>query len=215
MKEYEYILFDLDGTVINSAQGVTNSVKYALEKLEYDVPDYNSLCRFIGPPLTEGFMTFCGFSHKKAEKALSLYREYYNDKGIFECYLYPGIAELLRQLHKSGKKTVLATSKPEEYAKRILKHFGIDKYFFFIGGASFDESRSSKEAVMAYIIDSINLKDVKKAVMVGDRHHDVYGAHKFGIECIGVLYGFGGREELEGAGAEYIAADTNELKDLL
>ena len=211
----KYILFDLDGTLTDSAPGITASVKYALEKSGEPVPDYPVLCKFIGPPLLYGFMNFCGMSEERAEKAVGYYREYYGVKGIFESELYPGIKELLSQLFSSNKKVILATSKPEVFAVKILEHFGISDYFYFTAGATLDKTRTEKADVIAYALKSAGVTDRRKAVMVGDRFHDIDGAKANGIRSVGVLYGFGSRKELENAGADFIAMDTNELYRIL
>ena len=215
MKNYKYILFDLDGTITDSALGITNSVKYALNKLNAPIPPYETLCRFIGPPLLDGFREFCGFNKKKAHTAVNLYREYYSTTGIFENAVYDGIPELLKSLKENGKTVILATSKPEKFAKRILEHFKLMQYFDLTAGASMDETRNNKDAVIDYALTECNIKDKSLAVMVGDRHHDIDGAKRNGISSIGVLYGFGSREELEAAGTDYIAEDINALYKIL
>lgn len=211
MLKYKYILFDLDGTITDSAAGITNSVAYALKKLEAPVPPYSELLKFIGPPLLPAFSEFCGFDEEKAKKAVNFYREYYPEKGIFECRLYDNIEPVLGSLSKSGAKLILATSKPEIFANRITEHFGLNKYFYYIAGATLDKSRSEKSQVISYALSACNITDKSSAVMVGDRYHDIMGAHENGIECIGVLYGFGSREELENSGADYIAQTPNDI----
>lgn len=215
MKNYKYILFDLDGTITDSALGITNSVKYALNKLNSPIPSYDTLCKFIGPPLLDGFRDICGFEREKAQTAVKYYREYYETTGLFENAVYDGIPELLKALKESGKSVILATSKPEKFARLILEHFNLMQYFDFAAGASMDETRNNKDAVIAYALKECNIKDKSLAVMVGDRHHDVDGAKVNGISSIGVLYGFGNREELETAGADYIAEDVNALYRIL
>lgn len=214
MKDFKYILFDLDGTVTDSAKGITDSVKYALEKMGERIPPYSDLCKFIGPPLKTGFSEICGLSDENAEKAVEYYREYYHVKGVLDCEVYPGITQLLEKLQKAGKRTVLATSKPEKFAKIILEHFGLAKYFYFIGGASFDETRNEKYRVIEYVMNVCNIKK-EAAVMVGDRFHDIEGAKRNGIASVGVLYGFGNREELEKAGADAVAESVSALGNIL
>ncbi len=209
---YNKILFDLDGTLTDPAVGITNSVAYALEKFGITVEDKMELCKFIGPPLLDAFSEYYGFSREESLKALEYYREYFRSVGIFENKLYPGTAELLASLKSSGKRIILATSKPEKFAKIILEHFKIDSYFDFVAGASMDETRSKKSDVIAYALEECSIRDLDDVVMVGDREHDVLGAGVFGIDSIGVLYGYGCREELSAAGATYI---VNELKEIL
>ena len=214
MKNKEYILFDLDGTLTDPAEGITNSVEYSLKKYGIKVEDKKSLYKFIGPPLFESYMKYYGFSKEKAIQAVEFYREYFRDTGIFENKVYKGIPELLQKLNENGKKVILATSKPEEFAKRILVHFNLDKYFYFVAGATMSETRTKKGEVIAYILESLKIEDTKKAVMVGDREMDINGAHEFGLEAIGVLYGYGNMEELQNAGADAIVKDVAALQDL-
>lgn len=215
MKKYKYILFDLDGTITDSALGITNSVKYALQKLGAPIPPYETLCKFIGPPLLDGFRDICGFDTEKAQAAVKLYREYYETTGLYENAVYNGIPEFLRALKENGKTVILATSKPEKFARLILKHFDLMQYFDYAAGASMDETRNKKDAVIAYALKECNITDKSLAVMVGDRHHDIFGAKENGISSVGVLYGFGNREELTAAGADYIAENIDELYKIL
>lgn len=211
----EYYLFDLDGTLTEPAEGITNSVAFALEKFGIIPQSKTELYKFIGPPLIDSFMEFYGFSREKADKAVEYYREYYKARGIFENKVYEGIPYILKTLHEGGKKVILATSKPEAFAKQILEHFNLSQYFTLIAGATMDESRSKKDAILAYAIDKSGITDLSEAIMIGDRKFDIEAAHKFGIKAIGVLFGYGSIEELKLAGADYIAATPNELKNLL
>ena len=215
MKKYKYILFDLDGTITDSALGITNSVKYALNKLNAPIPPYETLCKFIGPPLLDGFRDICGFDAEKAQEAVKLYREYYETTGLYENAVYDGIPEFLRALKEKGKTVILATSKPEKFARLILEHFNLIQYFDYAAGATIDETRNKKDAVIAYALKECNITDKSLAVMVGDRHHDIFGAKQNGIASIGVLYGFGSHEELTAAGADYIAENIDELYKIL
>ena len=207
---YDYLLFDLDGTLTNPGEGITNSVAYALKKWGIEVEDKKELYTFIGPPLSESFAKYYGFSEDDSLKCVEYYREYFGVTGIFENTVYPGIHELLSSLKKSGKILVLATSKPQQYAERILEHFDLDKYFDYVSGASMDESRNKKGDVIRYALENFDI-DVKKAVMIGDRKHDILGAIENSLPSIGVLYGYGDREELEFAGADYIAENVNDI----
>ena len=211
----EFILFDLDGTLTDSSPGIINSLVYAFDKLEFRINDREELRAFIGPPLIEMMMEKYGFSHEKATLGLKFYREYFIDKGIFENSVYDGIPEVLDNLQNQGYKLVLATSKPEEFAKRIMGHFDLAKYFYFIGGSDMRETRNSKSAVIEYVMANCGITDADKCIMVGDREHDVIGAGKFGIETVGVLYGYGNRAELEKVSAAYIVETVEELGKLL
>lgn len=211
---FENILFDLDGTVINSEVGVTSCVVYALKKFGIDETDRALLRKFLGPPLSDSFMRFYGFDAEKAEKAVEYYRERYVPIGVHENEVYEGIPELLSDLRAAGKKLYIATSKPEHFAKGILAELSLDKYFDGVFGSTLDESRNTKDKVLAYAINEIGL-DKSLSVMIGDRFHDVEGAKANGLPCVGVLYGFGDREELLGAGAVAVAETPNELKKIL
>lgn len=212
---FEYILFDLDGTITDSGEGITKSVQYALKFFGILEENLKELNKFIGPPLKDSFKKYYKFDDEKAELGLLKYREYYADKGIYENGLYDGIIELLEILKKNNKKIVLATSKPELYAKEILKYFKIDKYFTFVAGADFEETRVNKGDVIKYAIQNANISDLSKVVMIGDREHDIIGAKENNIKSIGVLYGYGDVIELTQARADYIAKNTNELLNIL
>ena len=208
---YKYILFDLDGTLTDPGIGITNSVMYALEKFGIEVKERASLYKFIGPPLLDSFQNFYGFTKEESELALKYYREYFRPKGIYENHVYDGVEDLLRELKASGKKMIVATSKPEEFAVEILKHFNLYQYFNFVGGASMDEKRVKKSDVIAYALEKGDVTDLDAVVMIGDREHDVYGAKQIGVDSIGVLYGYGDYEELKQAGADYIVERPSEI----
>lgn len=211
---YDIILFDLDGTLTDPGPGITNSVAYALKRYGIEVEDRKSLYSFIGPPLKDSFMKYYGFSEEKAIQAISVYREYFRDRGLFENEVYEGIRELLEKIKSSGRKIVLATSKPEEFAVRILEHFGLIGYFDVVAGASMDETRNKKGDVIKYAMVKGNFT-AEKAIMIGDREHDIFGAKENGIDSIGVLYGYGSEEELKIAGADYIAETVEDIYPLL
>ncbi len=207
---YSTVLFDLDGTIINSENGILNSVEYALKKYGAAVPPRTELNFFLGPPLEASFAKLLNIEPKRAATLVKYYREYYSKKGIFEIEVYDGVVPLLEKIKAAGKKTVIATSKPEEFAVRILEHLGIDKYFDIIAGATFDNSRSEKPDVINYALKMAQA-DNKTAVMVGDRKYDCLGATELCMDSIGVLYGFGSIKELQDAGATYIAATPEEI----
>lgn len=212
---YDIVLFDLDGTLTDPGEGITNSVAYALNKFNIKVKDKTELYNFIGPPLIDSFMKYYDMSYEDGLKAVDYYREYFGVTGIFENQVFDGIHELLADIKKSGRTISLATSKPEVYAKRILEHFDLTQYFDFVGGATMDETRSKKVDVIAYTIKQLSVTDKSKVVMIGDRHHDIEGANQNGIDSIGVLFGYGDREELETAGATYIAETVNDILKLI
>ena len=214
MKKYQYLFFDLDGTLTNPGEGITNSVAYALDKFGISVSDRTALYPFIGPPLIDSFMKLYGFSHEDAERAVAYYREYFRDRGIFENLVYEGIHDALTSLKHAGKTLVIATSKPEPFAKRIVEHFGLSEYFTLVAGASFDETRSEKWDVIEYAIHTLKLTNRKEIVMIGDRKHDIIGAKKTDLDSIGVLWGYGDREELTTAGADMIFEKVEQLTTL-
>lgn len=211
---YKTVLFDLDGTLTDPGLGITSSVAYALKKYGIEVEEREKLYSFIGPPLSDSFKKYYGFSDEKAMEAIMYYREYFKDKGIFENEVYEGIIMLLKKIKASGRKIVLATSKPEEFALRILEHFELTEYFDVVAGASMDEKRNKKGDVIKYALEKGNFTS-EYAVMIGDREHDVLGAQENGIDTIGVLYGYGSRDELEKAGAMYIAETVKDIYALL
>lgn len=212
---YTTVLFDLDGTLTDSGAGILNSVIYALKKYNIIIEDKAALNKFVGPPLHDSFINFCGFSPEESVKAVEYYREYYREKGIYENELYDGVAAMLQELSDAGKKIILATSKPEVFAAEILRYFQIDKYFDFIGGATMDGIRSKKADVIAYALEKCNVTDLSSAVMVGDREQDIFGAKEIGIDSIGILYGYGDRVELQNAGATYIAETVKDIIGLV
>ena len=210
------ILFDLDGTLTDPKEGITRSVQHALRYYGIEEPDLDKLCPFIGPPLTDSFQELYGFSLPQAKEAIEKYREYFSVTGIFENEVYPGIPEMLGMLKKKGFTLAVATSKPEEYSIRILEHFGLDPYFALVGGADMTETRVKKGEIIAYTLDRLGVNSKETPVMmVGDRKHDVIGAKENGIPCVGVLFGYGSREELLEAGADALAESVKELGEVL
>ncbi len=210
------VFFDLDGTLTDPAQGITNSVAYALERFGIRISDRRSLLPYIGPPLLDSFMRFHGLKEEDAEKAIGIYREYFADRGIFENEVYPGMGEFLDRLEKEGMSLYVATSKPRVYACRILEHFGLDHCFGDVFGIALDGERESKADVIGRALDTLGLRGRESdCLMVGDRMHDVQGAAAQGLDAVGVLYGYGNREELENAGARAVAADLPGLERIL
>lgn len=213
---YEYILFDLDGTITESGTGIINSVKFALKKMNIGINDESVLRRFVGPPLMDSFMHFYEMNEKKAEQAVRFYREYFSERGMFENKVYDGFIDTVKRLKNSGKVLAVATSKPEEYAVPIADKLGFSEYFDKICGATMDSSRTAKSDVIRYTLETMGLTEQKgKVLMVGDRENDIYGAKENGIASMGVLYGYGERKELEDAGADYIAETVRDISDII
>ncbi|HEL2383805.1 TPA: HAD family hydrolase [Streptococcus suis] len=211
---YQTILFDLDGTLTDSGQVILNSVAYALDQMGIEEPDLASLQRFIGPPLYESFSRFYQLNPADTQVAVDAFRVYFKEKGMFENQLYDGVIPLLEVLTEAGKTLAIATSKPEVFAKQILDYFGIAHYFDVIAGASLDSSRISKTDVISYALAQLDYNP-QTTIMVGDREHDIEGAQTNQLASIGVLYGYGNRQELEKAGATMIAETLLDLKQLL
>lgn len=214
-KQYTYILFDLDGTLTDPGVGITRSVQYALARFGIRENDLSRLYPFIGPPLKESFMRFYRFSDKEADQAVASYRERFAETGIFENEVYPEIPAVLQALVAEGKHLLVATSKPTVFADRILEHFGLKKYFEFVAGSNLDGSRVRKDEVIRYVLRCAGVSRLASAVMVGDRQYDIAGARQASIDSVGVLYGYGSREELVAAGATCLAASPGELGRLL
>jgi phosphoglycolate phosphatase len=212
---YQYILFDLDGTLTDPGVGIINSVRYALHQYGLD-GDPEFLRRFIGPPLIDSFMEYYGFTEEQAREAVEYYREYYRTSGIIENQVYPGIPQLLKTLDERGKKLVLATSKPTAFARQVLAHFQIDRYFAdkLVIGSYLDGRRTNKAEVIAAAL-ALLPPEKEKTVMVGDRKFDIEGARANGIAAIAVTFGYGERAELEAAGPTYFAHTVPELLAML
>ena len=191
---YHTILFVLDGTLTDSGPGITNSVAYALKKWNIEEKDINVLRKFVGPPLDASFAKYYGFSKEKCVQAIQYYREYYLTKGIYENRVYDGMEELLKWLRDTGRRAIVATSKPEPSAIHVLEYFHMDSYFDIIAGATMDGSRVEKSDVIRYALDRAGIRDLSGVVMVGDRENDIQGAKANGLDSIGVLYGYGSRE---------------------
>ena len=212
---YDTVFFDLDGTVTDPGVGITNSVAYALEKFGICLEENRTLNPFVGPPLLDSFRRFFGFSEHDALLAIDYYREYFRARGIFENEVYPGVPELLAALRAHGCRILLASSKPEEFCRRILDHFDLAKFFDFAGGGTMDESRRDKADVIGYSLASAGVTDRASCLMVGDRENDIRGAKQMGMASAGVLFGYGSREELESAGADYLAASPAEILQIV
>lgn len=211
----KYILFDLDGTLTDSAPGIINSLRYAFR--HYGLPDMtdDELKQFVGPPLMVSFSQILGFGEEKGLEAVGVYRQYFSTKGLFENEVYKGIPEALEKLKNNGLTLAVSTSKPEVYAKRILEYFELDKYFAEICGIPLGDESMTKAQVIAQTLEKLGVSDRSQVLMVGDRDYDVKGAFDNGIECMGVLYGYGDEKELGSAGAKYIAATVEQMAELI
>ncbi|MDY4692881.1 MAG: HAD-IB family phosphatase [Blautia sp.] len=211
---YKAILFDLDGTLTESGEGITRSVQYALEKLGRPEENLEALRVFVGPPLLEQFMKYAELDEKTARQAIEYYRERYSSVGIFENDLYPGIEDMLSRLKNKGYILAVSSSKPEYFVKKILKHFEIDQYFSEVVGSEMDGSRTSKAQVIEETLKRLHLENHRdQVIMIGDREHDIYGARQEGLECVAVTYGYGTREELQAAHPLKILDSADQIVD--
>lgn len=230
---YQYILFDLDGTLTDPKIGITTCVQYALHKMGIEEPDLDKLEPFIGPPLTDSFCDFYGMDNQKAGQAVVYYRERFSTVGLFENEVYPGIPQMLEALKEAGKKLAIASSKPTVFVKQILEHFEICQYFDVIVGSEIDGTRSRKEEVveeaLRQLLPGMRYNQLRKGnialtkggqadceiVMVGDRRFDIEGAKEYGIVSIGAAYGYAEEGELAEAGADIIVGTVEDLKKVL
>lgn len=207
---YKYLLFDLDGTLTESGPGIINAARFALDHYGIDGGSNDDLSKFIGPPLKDSFMRFYGFDEEKAIEAIVWFRKYYNTQGWCENSPYPGVPEMLKELKDCGYRLIVATSKIETQALRICSHFSIDCFLDDIVGSD-DGSRSKKDDVIRYVLEKNKVSDLSQAIMIGDREHDIFGAKAVGLKSMGVLYGYGNREELEAAGADIIVERVGDI----
>ena len=213
MKKYDILLFDLDGTLTDSAPGILNCARHALNIMGRPEPE--NMLRFVGPPLIDSFLEFCNMNDEDAHEAVRLYRERYGTVGLFENAVYDGIEDMLGALEGAGYRMAVATSKPEVFATRILDRFGLAKYFEFIGGGLVNGVRNEKNEVIEYVLEKLGQPDREKVLMIGDRKFDVIGARQTGLGCMYALWGYGGREEAEESEALCIADTPQELGCML
>lgn len=215
---HQYILFDLDGTISDPKVGICTSVQHALEKMGINPPPIDELTPFIGPPLRDSFKQYFGIKDEEMETCISYYRERFSTVGLFENELYPGIENMLKTLHDSGKRLAIASSKPRVFVIKIMEYFHIDQYFDVMMGSELNGTRESKSEVIDEcfrLLFNGDTPDLSKCVMVGDRKYDIEGAKAMHIPNIAVSYGYGSKEELTASGADEIADTVEELLELL
>ena len=210
---FDTLLFDLDGTLTDSTEGIVKCLEYALERMGFDIPDDTN--KFLGPPLYRSFAEFCGMNEEQVNEAVRIFRERYSTVGLFENRVYEGVPEMLKRLRDGGKRIMVATSKPEVYAVRIFDRFGLSQFFEIVGGANINGTRNDKDEVIEYVLGKAGISDRSSVLMIGDRRQDVIGAHKTGLKCMGILWGFGSIEELTEAGADFIAETPIKAADML
>ena len=210
---FDTLLFDLDGTLTDSTEGIVRCLEYALERMGFDIPEDKN--KFLGPPLYCSFAEFCGMNEEQVNEAVRIFRERYSTVGLFENRVYEGVPEMLKRLRDGGKRIMVATSKPEVYAVRIFDRFGLSQFFEIVGGANINGTRNDKDEVIEYVLEKAGISDRSSVLMIGDRRQDVIGAHKTGLKCMGILWGFGSIEELTEAGADFIAETPEKAADML
>ena len=217
MGKFHTVAFDLDGTLADPTGGLTCGFKYAFKKMGLPCPDGEGLKKYIGPPLRDSFQRDFGLTDEQSNECVRLFREFFAVYGWWDNELYEGIPELLCALKQGGKKILLATSKPQVFAEKILKLFDIDKYFDVVGAATLDKSRENKEQVLRFVLSEAGICDEDRSgvVLVGDTRFDVEGARRVGISSLGVLWGFGSRRELLSEGADGVVKTVDELKRIL
>jgi len=213
---WDVVLFDLDGTLTDSAQGVINGVLHACEQLAIEPPEAEIIHKFLGPPLSHSFREYAGIEASKITDAVRIYREYYDEVGKYENKVFDGIPELLTELVNQGKRLAVATSKVDYAAVSILEHFNLDHHFDVIAGADVSgELRGTKAGVIAHALEELRMCDGTSVVMIGDREHDIHGAQAHELPSIGVTWGYGSRDELETASATVIVDSIDDLRDVL
>ncbi len=213
MHTYNTLLFDLDGTLTDSAPGIINCYRHALASMGFNEPE--NIMRVVGPPLYDSFTKLCGMDSEQVQEAVRIYRKRYAETGLFENAVYDGIPEMLRRLKNEGRKMLVATSKPEIFAVRILEKFQLAEYFDIIGGADINGSRNEKYEVIEYVLSRAGITDRSSTLMIGDRSHDIIGAKKCGLPCMAVLWGYGNNKEFTENGADIIVNTPQEAADII
>lgn len=211
----DHLFFDLDGTLVDSEEGILGGVAYAAERLDLPRRSRAEMLRYIGPPLDVAFTEDYGLDAETAKLAVAAYREYYNARGIFECRLYDGVVEMLDRLRGVGYTLAVATGKPTVMSRRILAYFNILDRFAFVSGPELDGTRGKKCEVITYAMERLEVDALDRVLMIGDRLYDVQGAHQVGVPCAGVLWGFGSEDELTLAGADRLFRTPAALADAL
>ena len=213
MSRYSTLLFDLDGTIIDSAPGVMECFRYTAGQMGMEMPE-NPRC-LLGPPLTVSFRKYFGLDDDAVGMAVQVYREHYSKVSLFNASVYNGVPEMLRRLSKAGIRLGIATCKAQIFAEQIMERFGLAQFFTFIGGAGIDGSRNEKAEVIEYVLRNMGDPDKSGVLMIGDRDNDVFGAQAAGIDCMGVLWGYGSGKELSLGGAVKIADTPDKAADIL
>ena len=215
MKVYDYILFDLDGTVSDSKPGIISCIKHALDGKGIKHPPAEVFDKMVGPPFSVSMKEFLGLDMPMIEQLITLYRGKYEVDGWRDCRLYDGIVDVFKALKANGKKLAIATSKPLKFTHLMIEGLGLTEYFDFIGGATCDASKETKADVIELVLENLKVDDVSKVLMLGDRLYDIEGAHALGVDCAAVMWGYGSREEFEEYGADYILDKPEDILKLV
>jgi phosphoglycolate phosphatase len=215
MPQFTHIIFDLDGTLTDNTQGINNSLKYALNKMQVDGFSEDLLEKFIGPPLQWGFKNLFGLNERNTELAVGYFREYYSENGWVENEPYDGIIEMMAELDSLGKKMYVATAKFEKFALKIIEHFEMDRYIIQVKGADYSGNKAGKSGIITSLIDSQQLIPSEEIVMIGDTTFDIEGGNSNGLSTIAVGYGFGKEEDLRNANPDFYVEDVDELYEIL
>lgn len=212
MKNYDYVIFDFDGTVVDTGEGILKSLQYSFEQMGHEVPDLSDLKKFIGPPIHYSYVTFYGVSEDEVEEYIKKYRERYREIGIYECFVYDGVIETIKTLREKGVKIGIASSKPVKLIYDVMDYLKITEYFDAIVGTKFDDSNHpGKTDLVLESMKKLSDEDKKHTLMVGDRYFDIDGAAGAGVDSVGVTYGYGSRKEFKEHGATYIIDNAKEL----
>ena len=215
MSKYNIVLFDLDGTVIDSIEGILNSMNYSFRNVGIDEINKENLLPFIGPPIVHTLQQHYGMTEEAANHTMTFYHKYYREKGWKQFSLYDGIEELIKELKRQGKKIGMATNKPKYYAEKIIEYKNLHMFFDYIGGSNFEKGITNKKLVILDCLDKMGVNDKSKVVMIGDRHYDIDGAKEAGIDAIGITYGYGDKNELTKAGAIKVLDTTKNIIEFL
>ena len=212
---YKYLMFDLDGTLVESGDGIVESAKHALSTMGWEQLSEAEYKKFIGPPLFDSFTKFCGMNPEEADRAIEIYREHYESAGYLLAPMYEGVEAMLDELKDKGHTMMVVTSKPAPIAEKIIKKHGLDKYFVNITGPSHEEKTVHKDVMIKRAFEKNGIIDSKSAVMIGDRMFDIEAANKNCVDSIAVMYGYGNREEFERYGATYIVEKCGDILDIV
>lgn len=215
MKSYDYVLFDLDGTVSDSKPGIITCIKYALDGKGIAYPDESVFDKMVGPPFRVSMKEFLGLDMPVIEQLITLYRGKYEVDGWRDCKLYDGVTDVLKALKERGKKLAIATSKPLKFTHLMIEGLGLSQYFDFVGGASCDASRETKADVIRLVLENLKAEDMSRVLMLGDRLYDIVGAHECGVDCAAVMWGYGSADEFKEYGADYILESPQDILRLV